>query len=74
MTRARVFRSGNSQAIRLPREFRLSTDEVDITRQGDLLVMRPLPSNGGALFDALAAIDVDWPEREDGPPEERDGF
>ncbi|MCB0049878.1 MAG: AbrB/MazE/SpoVT family DNA-binding domain-containing protein, partial [Caldilineaceae bacterium] len=32
---AKVFTSGNSQAIRLPREFRLDTTEVFITREGD---------------------------------------
>jgi antitoxin VapB len=34
---AKVFTSGNSQAIRLPKEFRLDTDEVFITRSGDSL-------------------------------------
>ncbi|GGA92214.1 antitoxin [Brucella endophytica] len=38
---ARVFQSGNSQAVRLPKEFRLDVDCVEITREGDALVLRP---------------------------------
>ncbi len=38
---AKVFRSGNSQAVRLPKEFRFDVDEVEITREGDAVVLRP---------------------------------
>jgi antitoxin VapB len=37
----RVFQSGNSQAVRLPKEFRLSVDYVEITQEGDALILRP---------------------------------
>jgi antitoxin VapB len=35
MTVARIFQSGNSQAVRLPKEFRFDVDEVEILRRGD---------------------------------------
>ncbi|HBT67987.1 MAG TPA: AbrB/MazE/SpoVT family DNA-binding domain-containing protein [Agrobacterium sp.] len=38
---ARVFQSGNSQAVRLPKELRLDVDRVEITREGDALIVRP---------------------------------
>ena len=38
---ARVFQSGNSQAVRLPKEFRLDVDEVEISREGDSIILRP---------------------------------
>ncbi|WP_420960052.1 antitoxin [Brucella sp. IR073] len=38
---ARVFQSGNSQAVRLPKELRFDVDCVEITREGDALVLRP---------------------------------
>jgi antitoxin VapB len=38
---AKVFISGNSQAIRLPKEFRLETNEVFIYRSGDSLILTP---------------------------------
>ena len=37
---AKIFRSGNSQAVRLPKEFRFDVDEVEITREGDAVVLR----------------------------------
>lgn len=38
---ARVFQSGNSQAVRLPKEFRLEVEEVEIAREGDAIILRP---------------------------------
>ena len=61
----RVFNNGNSQAVRIPAEFRLDTDRVMISRnqQGDL-VIRPLRAGrGAALLDALrgvAQVDADY--------------
>ena len=39
MGTAKVFRSGNSQAVRLPKEFRLKSKEVEIFRRGRELVL-----------------------------------
>lgn len=74
MTRARVFQSGNSQAVRLPREFRLSVDQVEIFRRGDEIVLRASPPSAAAIFDALASLPEDFMEdgRRDGPPQERE--
>ena len=41
--RARVFWSGRSQAVRLPKAFRFSTNEVTIYRTGDAVVLEPTP-------------------------------
>ncbi len=59
---SRVFMNGNSQAVRIPAELRLSTDRVQISRtaNGDLLI-HPCPSQRGqALLDALAGFDADF--------------
>jgi antitoxin VapB len=40
---AKVFRSGNSQAVRLPKEFRFEVDEVEFSREGDAVILRPRP-------------------------------
>ncbi|MEJ2419184.1 MAG: AbrB/MazE/SpoVT family DNA-binding domain-containing protein [Exilibacterium sp.] len=58
----RVFINGNSQAVRIPLEFRLDTSRVEITRTetGDL-VIHPLPRDRGeALLEALSAFDEDY--------------
>ena len=59
---SRVFMNGNSQAVRIPQEFRLNARRVEISRteQGDLLI-HPIPSDRGiALLEALAAFDDDF--------------
>ncbi|GLR61321.1 antitoxin [Rhizobium indigoferae] len=43
---ARVFQSGNSQAVRLPKEFHFDVDQVEVTREGDAVILRPRPDRG----------------------------
>ncbi len=40
-TTAKVFMSGRSQAVRIPKEFRFSTPEVTIVKRGDSLILTP---------------------------------
>jgi antitoxin VapB len=59
---SRVFMNGSSQAVRIPAEFRLATDRVQISRtpDGDLLI-HPCPlQRGKALIDLLAGFDADF--------------
>ena len=61
----RIFKNGNSQAVRIPQEFRLEGTEVAISRNenGDL-ILRPLPINrGDALLSALQGFDKDFAEQ-----------
>lgn len=76
MTYARVFQSGNSQAVRLPKEFRLDVDQVEIFRQGDDIVLRQTPTSATAVFDLLTTLPADFMSegREDTPPQEREDF
>lgn len=56
---SRVFMIGNSQAVRIPVEFRLTTDRVPISRspEGDL-ILHPCPAQRGqAMLDTLAGFD-----------------
>ncbi|OGG51180.1 MAG: hypothetical protein A3F84_27095 [Candidatus Handelsmanbacteria bacterium RIFCSPLOWO2_12_FULL_64_10] len=49
-----VFQSGNSQAIRIPKEFQFHTKRVEIFREGKSIVLRPLPTTAAeALADLL---------------------
>src|SRR5919108_6049746 len=41
---ARVFQSGNSQAVRLPKQFRLRSKQVQVFRRGNDLVLRERPA------------------------------
>ena len=58
----RIFKNGNSQAVRIPQEFRIEATQVQISRNenGDL-VIHPLPvDRGAALIAALNAFDEDF--------------
>lgn len=74
MATARVFRSGNSQAVRLPKQFRLTSKEVEITRRGDELVLREKKQGLTQAFEILAGLPDDMfaEDREDSPPQDRD--
>ena len=76
MTFARVFQSGNSQAVRLPKEFRLDVEQVEIFRQGDDIVLRQKPADASAIFDLLASLPDDFMAsgRDDMAPQEREAF
>ena len=43
MTTAKLFKHGGSQAVRLPKDFRLDGAEVLIERRGEVVVLRPKP-------------------------------
>lgn len=73
MATTRVFKSGNSQAVRIPKEFQLDVDEVEIVARGDELVIRPKRKNLLEALDILASLSDDFMEdgREDLPPQKR---
>jgi antitoxin VapB len=69
---AKVFKSGNSQAVRLPKEFRVSSSEVEIFRRGDEIVLREKPADLAPAFELLCALPEDVLEaRSDDPPQPR---
>ncbi len=57
---AKVFMTGRSQAVRLPKEFRFACDEVRIRREGSAVILEPLPLDWSWL-DAIAGdLDDDF--------------
>ncbi len=72
MAVAKVFKSGNSQAVRLPKEFRIGADEVEIIRRGDEIVLREMRRDLAAAVELICALPAF--EREDVPPQEREGL
>ncbi len=78
LEKAKVFMSGRSQAVRIPAEFRFSSNEVYIrrdARNGDLI----LSQSPGSLAEIFAALDklavpddfLTPSDRTQGPPQER---
>lgn len=72
MTTARVFKSGNSQAVRLPKEFRFESGEVEIFRRGDEVVLREKRPSLAELLEKLDPWPEDFEAPADPPPRERD--
>jgi antitoxin VapB len=76
MATAKVFRSGNSQAVRLPKQFRLKSKEVEIYKRGDELVLREKPGSMVRAFELLTSLPEDFdlgPRRKD-LPQKRKGL
>lgn len=79
-TVSRVFKNGNSQAVRIPAHFRLDTDRVRISKnaQGDLVIHALNVGRGAALMAALSGFDDDFIElletnsQEQAPMQDRD--
>ena len=74
MITTRVFKSGNSQAVRIPKEFQLDVEEVEIFSRDGELVIRPKKDNLADVFDLITGLSDDFMKdgREDLPPQERD--
>jgi antitoxin VapB len=75
MATAKVFWSGRSQAVRLPKEFRVDCDEVRIRREGKRIVLEPIPKDWAWLKelqkkvgrlddDFIAAVNEEVPMQE----------
>jgi antitoxin VapB len=74
MSKARVFQSGNSQAVRLPKEFRFDVKEVEIFRRGEEVVLRKPKRNLRRALAILRALPDDFMAdgRQDSPPQGRE--
>jgi antitoxin VapB len=62
MKTAKIFRSGNNQAVRIPKEFQMDGDEVEILKRGSSLVLRPKKKSWNALVQSLQKFTDDFME------------
>lgn len=76
MKMAKVFKSGNSQAVRLPKEFQFHSKEVEIYRRGEDIILHEKPANLKQAFGLLVSMPEDFFSngRQDSPPQEREFF
>ena len=74
MSTAKVFKSGNSQADRLPKKFQFDTREVEIFRRGDEVVLRSRVKTMADVASILARLSPDFMAdgRDQGPPQVRE--
>jgi len=76
MATTRVFKSGNSQAVRLPKEFAVSSKVLEIFRRGDEIVLREPAEGLTRAFELLTELPDDFfaEGRQDPPPQGREGL
>ena len=60
MDTAKVFWSGRSQAVRLPKDFRFDADEVRIRRHGSAVILEPIAQDWAWLDDIIGPLDHDF--------------
>lgn len=74
-TTAKVFVTGRSQAVRIPKEFRFDTDEVYIDQHGEQVILTPKPKSWDMYFSEGKRFSDDFPDEiEDTPPQEREAL
>jgi antitoxin VapB len=60
MRTAKIFQSGNSQAVRIPKEFKLEGDRVEIQKRRNALVLSPTKKSWAALIASLDKFTDDF--------------
>lgn len=70
MTTAKLFQNGQSQAVRLPKEFRFKGDSVFIKKIGNTVVLIPHQESWQSLFDSLDQFSDDFMETRDQPEQQ----
>ena len=70
---ARVFMTNRSQAVRLPKEYQFSTDEVFIRKQGEDVILSPRPRDWGPYLESAPVASASFMDNvEDLPIQERE--
>ena len=69
MKSAKLFKNGESQAVRLPKEFRFSGDEVFIKRVGNAVVLLPKARSWDTLLESLQKFPPDFMTNREQPAE-----
>ena len=67
---AKLFRNGQSQAVRLPKEFRFEGTQVFIKRVGNAVLLLPEHDSWQLLFDSLGLFSDDFMEARDQPEQQ----
>lgn len=76
METAKIFENGRSQAVRLPKKFRFTSEEVFIQRLGDAVMLIPKKASWQTFLNGLHGFSDDFFEngRELETPTERDAL
>ena len=59
---AKIFMTGRSQAVRLPKEYRFESSSVRIRKEGNAVILEPLPEDWSWLDSIARPIDHEFVE------------
>jgi antitoxin VapB len=69
----KLFRNGRNQAVRIPRAFELPGDDAIIRKEGERLIIEPVPPKSLlAVLQSLSTLEEDFPAPQDGPAKPAD--
>ncbi len=60
MEKTKIFKSGNSQAVRLPKGYRIEDDEVFISKAGDTIILMPVKKGWDSMLRSLSKFSDDF--------------
>ncbi len=72
--RAKVFWTGRSQAVRLPKEFRFEGDTVLVRREGAAIILEPADEWPEGYVESFAGVPADFGRPPQGEEDEREAF
>jgi len=75
MKTAKLFKNGQSQAVRLPKEFRFEDDHVYVKKSGNVVILIPAKGSWDALLKSLNKFSPDFmTERKQPKTQKRESF
>lgn len=75
MKTAKLFQNGQSQAVRLPKEFRFEDDHVYVKKSGNVVILIPAKESWETLFSSLDKFSPDFmSERKQPKTQKRESF
>lgn len=70
MKTAKLFKNGQSQAVRLPKEFRFTGEKVFVKKIGNAVVLIPYQDSWQSLFESLAQFSDDFMDIREQPAQQ----
>lgn len=69
---AKIFKNGRSQAIRLPKDFRLPGRIASVSHLGNAVLLQPISETWLDVYNAMSGLETFMEDREDLPAQERE--
>ncbi|MDR3491279.1 MAG: type II toxin-antitoxin system VapB family antitoxin [Gammaproteobacteria bacterium] len=67
---AKLFQNGQSQAVRLPKEFRFEGNEVFIKKAGKVIILLPVKNPWAPLFESISKFSDDFMNTREQPKQQ----